>query len=581
MLKFPKIIIIIKSKEFLVHSQTVLDSTLIFPADFPKVYLNKNAENKGSYFIGINQSASDYLTIITEQGIPQYYNRTSARLYDFKIQESGMLTYYDSDKGIFYGMDSLYQIVDSFYCKNGYSTNFHELQVLPNGHAFLLSFDPQAVNMDTVKKGGDTAAVVFGCVIQEINEDKVVVWQWRSWDHYKITDADSSFVDFFQHTVEYCHINSIDVIDENKIIFSAKNLNEITEVNRNTGNIIWRLGGYNDEFSIIGSNSEFKQQHDARLVDDNKLSVFDNRKFDTNQNTRALIFNLNEENKSINLIKSISHSPEVRSKNMGNIQTSSSGNYIIGWGNTGRKSFYMSEVDNDGNTINNDSLISSSFIYSYRAFKFPWKTKIITANKDSLLFTNSSVASVLADSISIKNNSSTSLQIGGIFYKSKNFKVIDDFPIDILPGKEIYLHFNFQKLDEFEVRDTAYIVAFKSNEMASLPIILVGNSTTNVHEENSTNPHNYKLFQNFPNPFNPTTNIYYSLPSESKVRIVVYDILGKEITTLIDRVQNAGIHSTNWNAVEFSSGVYYYKIIAEGLNDDNNFSDTKKMVLIK
>ena len=160
-------------------------------------------------------------------------------------------------------MDSLCHVVDSFYCQNGYSTNFHELQVLPNGHSFLLSYDPQIINMDTVKHGGDTAAVVYGSVIQEINEDKVVIWQWRTWDHYKITDADSSFVDFYQHTVEYSHINSIDVVDNDRIIFSVKNFNEITEVDRNTGKIIWRMGGYNNQFSFTKNNSQFEQQHDA------------------------------------------------------------------------------------------------------------------------------------------------------------------------------------------------------------------------------------------------------------------------------------------------------------------------------
>ena len=108
-----------------------------------------------------------------------------------------------------------------------------------------------------------------------------------------------------------------------------------------------------------------------RIVEGNKLTVFDNRKFETSENSRALIFKIDDQNKTADLIHTISHEPEIRSKNMGNVQLTSNKNFVIGWGNTGRKSFYMSEVDTAGNTTSNDSLVSQSFIYSYRAFKFP------------------------------------------------------------------------------------------------------------------------------------------------------------------------------------------------------------------
>ncbi len=564
-------------KENSTKLQTPLDSTSIFPTDFPKVYIKNTNGKDGSYFIGINQSSNNYLTIINKDGILLYYKRSSARLYDFKIQPSGIITYYNDGAGKFYGMDSLCQVVDSFYCKNGYTTNFHDLQVLPNRHSFLISFDPQVINMDTVKPGGDTAAVVFGCVIQELDENKVVVWQWRTWDNFKITDADSSFVDFYQHTIEYSHINSIDVVDNNRIIFSVKNFNEVTEVDRNTGKIIWRLGGYNNQFSISGNDTEFEQQHDVRLIDGNKLTVFDNRKFETNQNSRVLIFNINEQNKTADLINNISHTPEVRSKNMGNVQYTFSNNYVIGWGNTGRKSFYMSEVDKEGNILSNDSLVSQSFIYSYRAFKFPWKTKIISSNKDSLLFTNS----IKVDSISIRNNSSSPINIGGVFYIGNLFHSNDTFPIEILPGKEIYLHFNFQTFGLSEVRDNIYIAAYKANEMASLPIILIGNPTTAVQENNLTNPSEFMLTQNYPNPFNPISSFSYSLPSESRVKIEIYNVLGKEIEIIVDKIQNAGSYKITWDANEFSSGVYFYRIFAITLNGKNKYTATKKMLLIK
>ncbi len=87
----------------------------------------------------------------------------------------------------------------------------------------------------------------------------------------------------------------------------------------------------------------------------------------------------------------------------------------------------------------------------------------------------------------------------------------------------------------------------------------------------------YKLYQNYPNPFNPETIISYSLPTQSYVRLKVYDMLGKEITTLIDKQQEAGNYITTFNTQDYllSSGVYYIVL------QSGNFTETKKCILIK
>ncbi len=88
-------------------------------------------------------------------------------------------------------------------------------------------------------------------------------------------------------------------------------------------------------------------------------------------------------------------------------------------------------------------------------------------------------------------------------------------------------------------------------------------------------PKEYALSQNYPNPFNPTTTIEYTIPKNGNVSLKVYDITGKEAATLIDKYQNAGTYITMWDASNFSSGVYFYRIIS------GNYVDTKKMVLKK
>ena len=86
--------------------------------------------------------------------------------------------------------------------------------------------------------------------------------------------------------------------------------------------------------------------------------------------------------------------------------------------------------------------------------------------------------------------------------------------------------------------------------------------------------------QNFPNPFNPTTKIDYSIPVEGKVNIAVYDIAGREVMNLVNAVQPAGFYSVNFNGVNLASGMYFYRINVEG-ESAKNFRATKRMVLIK
>jgi hypothetical protein len=93
----------------------------------------------------------------------------------------------------------------------------------------------------------------------------------------------------------------------------------------------------------------------------------------------------------------------------------------------------------------------------------------------------------------------------------------------------------------------------------------------------------YKLFQNYPNPFNPGTIIRYSLPRNSFVSVKVYNILGKEITTLVNSVQTSGLYNVilNSNNLNLSSGIYFYTITATGTNTNKVFRDTKVMNYIK
>jgi outer membrane protein assembly factor BamB len=98
---------------------------------------------------------------------------------------------------------------------------------------------------------------------------------------------------------------------------------------------------------------------------------------------------------------------------------------------------------------------------------------------------------------------------------------------------------------------------------------------TSVITEDEDIPKSYSLLQNFPNPFNPSTKIFYALPNTGTVQIKVFDLLGQEIVTLVNETKAAGNYQIDFNASSLPSGIYLYRINA------GSFVQTKKMILLK
>ncbi len=101
------------------------------------------------------------------------------------------------------------------------------------------------------------------------------------------------------------------------------------------------------------------------------------------------------------------------------------------------------------------------------------------------------------------------------------------------------------------------------------------NPTVSVEDGIGAAPLAFSLSQNYPNPFNPITKINYSIPQTSFVTMKVYDLLGKEIVTLVNEEKSVGNYEVEFNANNLSSGIYFYRIQA------GNFIDTKKFILMK
>ncbi len=144
-------------------------------------------------------------------------------------------------------------------------------------------------------------------------------------------------------------------------------------------------------------------------------------------------------------------------------------------------------------------------------------------------------------------------------------------------------------LNNFE-RSEVYLLDLFNHELYNLKVnnvfsltsitktsyqILIGNADFIRTKENEILPTEFRLYQNYPNPFNPVTTIEYSIPKTSFVILKVYNILGKEISTLVSEQKNSGYHKAEFYAKNLSSGIYFYRIQAEG------FVQTMKLILMK
>jgi N-acetylneuraminic acid mutarotase len=116
---------------------------------------------------------------------------------------------------------------------------------------------------------------------------------------------------------------------------------------------------------------------------------------------------------------------------------------------------------------------------------------------------------------------------------------------------------------------------YNASSVGTANFVITGCGTVTGISTNQNLPKQYSLSQNYPNPFNPVTKISYELPKSGLVTLKIYDVLGKEVVTLVNEVKNAGSYSVDFNGASLSSGVYFYRL------ESNGFVSIKKMMLIK
>jgi len=347
------------------------------PADFPVVTVDSvNNPYEGKIFIANKPAGGGhpygyYVMIVDSDGTVLKYKKFSVAESNFKVLPNGLLAV--SDAARHFVMDTSLAILDTFRCGNGYRTDVHDFQLLPNGHAIVFGTDPQPVDMSLIVPGGRPDATLTGNVIQELDADRNVIFQWRTWDYIPITS--SYYDDLTAKNIDYAHVNSHEVDVDGNLIVTMRYMSNVVKIDRKTGDVLWILGGKDNQFTFLDEHESnapeyFSLPHNATILPNGNLTLFDNGDHHTPPYSRGVEYEIDQENKTVRLVWEFRHNPDIYASSGGNVQRLPNGNTIICWGRGGASNSMpiFTEVHPDNSIA--FELLYPNGMFSYRAYKF-------------------------------------------------------------------------------------------------------------------------------------------------------------------------------------------------------------------
>ena len=314
----------------------IMPNGVSVPSDFPQINVTVNDNPDPNYiFIDTGPGAGKpYNVIFDNTGSPIWYQLMPDERRDMKVQHNGLLTMLARTGGYrFVGLNTNYVEVVSYWAANGYGVDEHELQVLADGSYFLVGLASQTVDMSRYVSGGNASAWVTEQVIQGFTPAGELIFQWRAWDHFDIRDQ-QQFIDLTSSGFDFPHMNAIDVDTDGHILLSSRSTSEITKINRDTGEIIWRLGGAHNQFTFVNDPlSGPRNQHAVRMVSTNRYTLFDNGNLHSPSVSRGVEYLLDPTNLTATLVWQYPATPttSLYSYYMGNVQRLTNGNTLINW----------------------------------------------------------------------------------------------------------------------------------------------------------------------------------------------------------------------------------------------------------
>jgi hypothetical protein len=244
---------------------------------------------------------------------------------------------------------------------NGLQGDLHEFLLTDRGTALLTAY--VILDRDLRSVGGPKHGLIQDAIFQELDlSSGRVLLEWHSLDHIPLSES------YWPVYVpwDYVHINSIDVDYDGNLLVSSRNTHTVYKIDRQSGEIIWRLGGKSNQFQVA-SDATFAWQHDVRRQPDGTITIFDNEgPPGAGPESRAIVLAVDERARTAGLLREYQHPQPLLATSQGSVQLLANGNVFVGWG----AEPYVSEFTQSGELVF-DAQLGKDYL-SYRAFRLPW-----------------------------------------------------------------------------------------------------------------------------------------------------------------------------------------------------------------
>jgi len=371
------------------------------PTNFPGItthIYDANAIADGYVFLSVStevEGVGYYVMILENDGTVVWYKELPDDYsYDFRVLPNGYLhyaqlfhhhTYAGGGDVVHVILDENFNEVETIQAGNGYVAEAHDFQLLPNGNVLLFGYYMSEVDMSRIVEGGHPGALVSGTTVQELDAQRNVIFQWRTWDYHTFEDFFSTLTDdprAQNAVINTFHLNTLNQDSDGHIFVAtpqpAARLPRsgwVKNINLQTGEIMWTLGGDENEFTFADVNQEDGMEaftgHAFHRLENGNVMIYDNGKRDI-RSSQVHEYTLDENDKIAEHVWTYVPDSAIYGTGRGNAQRLPNGNTMIGWGTVvGTLRPVATEVTPEGKKVW-ELYFNNTAVGSYRAFRFPY-----------------------------------------------------------------------------------------------------------------------------------------------------------------------------------------------------------------
>jgi hypothetical protein len=318
-------------------------------------------------------SNETYPIVVAQDGTVLHNELNPFRGFNFDHHPDGSLAWFSTLTGVWEKLDSSFQVLEPIEFL-GAEADYHDLELLEDGHRLLLGKEIVTVTLaDSLPDPQDSTRSLIDCLIQEQDALGNILWFWRASDHIPPTwcthcNWNASLLDAYHH-------NAFQTLENGDVLLCLRNMDAVVRINRLTGELVWVAGGPMSDFAFDDPLNAFRHPHDAHLLPNNHLLLFDNATGAMPMVSRGVEYVLDEEAGSLVQVQEWPHPDGHYAASQGSIQRLDSGGTLIGWGTASSElsgGGMVSEYDVAGNLLGQIHFPENHF--SYRARKVPAET---------------------------------------------------------------------------------------------------------------------------------------------------------------------------------------------------------------